>query len=111
VLKFSDESEGNILILEARNKLTDENYKQVSIPRLEAIIREHGKARSWVRFDLNDPAFLLSVYAISDVLTGRARARHDGSGNAGVDRAGFVVASPPRRLKSRGNLLTAANPS
>jgi SpoIIAA-like len=45
MLTVSDESSGNILILEARSKLTDEDYKQLLIPRLEEIIREHGKAR------------------------------------------------------------------
>lgn len=45
MLKISNESEGNVLILEAESKLTDEDYKQVLIPRLEAIIEEQGKAR------------------------------------------------------------------
>lgn len=45
MLKISDESKGNVLILEAESKLTDEDYKQVLIPRVEAIIQEHGKAR------------------------------------------------------------------
>ncbi len=45
MFKISDESEGNLLIFEAEGKLTDEDYKQVLIPRLEAIIREYGKAR------------------------------------------------------------------
>ena len=38
-------SKGNILILRAVDKLTDQDYKEVLIPRLESIIREHGKAR------------------------------------------------------------------
>ena len=38
-------SEGNILILTAVGKLTDEDYKDVLIPQLEAIIHEYGKAR------------------------------------------------------------------
>ena len=45
MLKISDESEGNVLILEAQSRLTDEDYKTVLIPRLEQIIREHSKAR------------------------------------------------------------------
>lgn len=45
MIHISDESAGNVLILEATGKLTDEDYKQVLIPRLEAIISEHGKAR------------------------------------------------------------------
>jgi hypothetical protein len=39
------ESTGNILVLRASEKLTDLDYKDVLIPRLEAIIAEHGKAR------------------------------------------------------------------
>lgn len=39
------ESEGNVIVLRAASKLTDEDYKKVLIPRLEAIIQEHGKAR------------------------------------------------------------------
>ncbi len=38
-------SEGNILILKAAGKLTDKDYKEVLIPRLESIIQEHGRAR------------------------------------------------------------------
>lgn len=45
MLNISDDSEGNVLILEAQGKLTDEDYKEVLIPRLETIIGEHGKAR------------------------------------------------------------------
>jgi hypothetical protein len=39
------ESEGNVLLLKATGKLTDQDYKEVLIPRLETIIKEHGKAR------------------------------------------------------------------
>jgi len=39
------ESKGNILVISATGKLTDQDYKEVLIPRLEAIIHEHGKAR------------------------------------------------------------------
>ncbi len=45
MIKVSPESKGNILILGAVGKLTDGDYKDVLIPRLESIIREHGKAR------------------------------------------------------------------
>ncbi len=45
MIKVSDESAGNVLVLEAQSRLTDEDYKTVLIPRLEQIIREHGKAR------------------------------------------------------------------
>ncbi|MBW1781626.1 MAG: STAS/SEC14 domain-containing protein [Deltaproteobacteria bacterium] len=45
MLKVLPESEGNILVLNAVGKLTDHDYKEVLIPRLESIIGEHGKAR------------------------------------------------------------------
>jgi hypothetical protein len=45
MIKVLPESKGNILILSAAGKLTDRDYKDVLIPRLESIIREHGKAR------------------------------------------------------------------
>ena len=45
MIKILPESKGNILILCAVGKLTDEDYKEVLIPGLESIIREHGKAR------------------------------------------------------------------
>jgi hypothetical protein len=45
MIKVSPESKGNILVLRAAGKLTDQDYKDVLIPRLESIIREHGKAR------------------------------------------------------------------
>jgi hypothetical protein len=45
VIDISPESKGNILVISATGKLTDKDYKEVLIPRLEAIIRDHGKAR------------------------------------------------------------------
>ncbi len=45
MLKISNESGGNVLVLEAEHKLTDEDYKQLLIPRLEAMLQEHGKVR------------------------------------------------------------------
>ncbi len=45
MIKVMPESKGNVLILEAEGKLTDRDYKDVLIPRLESIIGEHGKAR------------------------------------------------------------------
>ncbi|MHB1035494.1 MAG: SpoIIAA family protein [Pirellulales bacterium] len=44
MFKVSEESEGSVLVLEAQGKLTDRDYKDVLIPRLETIIRERGKA-------------------------------------------------------------------
>lgn len=45
MITISPASQGNILVLEAQGKLTDSDYRDVLIPPLEAIIREHGKAR------------------------------------------------------------------
>ena len=45
MIKVLPESKGNILVFRAVAKLTDQDYKDVLIPRLESIIREHGKAR------------------------------------------------------------------
>jgi len=45
MIKVLPESKGNILIVSAVGKLTDQDYKDILIPRLNAIIREHGKAR------------------------------------------------------------------
>ena len=45
MIKILPESRGNILAIAAEGKLTDQDYKEVLIPRLEAIIGEHGKAR------------------------------------------------------------------
>ncbi len=45
MIKVQPESERNILVVRAEARLTDQDYKEVLIPRLEAIIREYGKAR------------------------------------------------------------------
>jgi len=45
MIKVLPESKENILVLRAVAKLTDQDYKDVLIPRLESIIRDHGKAR------------------------------------------------------------------
>ena len=45
MIKVLPESKGNVLVLGATGKLTDQDYKEVLIPRLESIIHEHGKAR------------------------------------------------------------------
>ncbi len=44
MIEVSPESHDNVLVLTALSKLTDEDYKQVLIPRLESIIRDHGQA-------------------------------------------------------------------
>jgi len=45
MIKVFPESNGKVLILGAVGKLTDQDYKDVLIPRLESIIREQGKAQ------------------------------------------------------------------
>jgi len=45
MIEVLPESKENILILRAVGKLTDQDYKVVLIPRLDSIIRKHGKAR------------------------------------------------------------------
>lgn len=52
MISISADSGGNIVVLEALGKLTDSDYREILIPRLEAIIREHGKAR--VLFNMGD---------------------------------------------------------
>ena len=45
MIEVLPESQGNLLAIRAAGKLTDSDYREVLIPRLETIIREHGKAR------------------------------------------------------------------
>ncbi|MGA2939214.1 MAG: STAS/SEC14 domain-containing protein [Syntrophobacteraceae bacterium] len=45
MIEVLPESKGNILVLRTLGKLTDADYKDVLIPSLDSIIREHGKAR------------------------------------------------------------------
>ena len=45
MITISPESKGKILIISATGKLTDKDYKDVLIPRMEEIIQTHGKAR------------------------------------------------------------------
>ncbi len=45
MLEVMPESTSKILWLRADGRLTDQDYREVFTPRLEAIIREHGKVR------------------------------------------------------------------
>jgi len=45
MIRTLPESRGNILVLEATGKLTDQDYKEILIPRLETLIGEYGTAR------------------------------------------------------------------
>jgi hypothetical protein len=44
-------SKGKVLWVKASGRLTDQDYREVFIPRLEAVIREHGKARLLFHLD------------------------------------------------------------
>lgn len=46
-----ERSQGKVLGLKASEMVTDADYKDVLIPRLESIIKEHGKARLLFEFD------------------------------------------------------------
>jgi hypothetical protein len=45
MVQIMPESQGKILGLRATGKLTDQDYQEVLIPRLEALIKKHGKVR------------------------------------------------------------------
>ncbi len=45
MLEVMPESAGPLLWLRARERLTVRDYREVFVPRLEEVIREHGKVR------------------------------------------------------------------
>ncbi len=45
MLEIMPESRGKVLWVRARGKLTDQDYREVFMPRLEAVIKEHGPMR------------------------------------------------------------------
>jgi len=45
MIEILPESEGNILAVKATEKLTDEDYKEVFIPRMDQLITEFGRIR------------------------------------------------------------------
>jgi hypothetical protein len=45
MLEILPESHGNLLAVRCSKKLTEKDYEEVLIPRLEALINEHSKAR------------------------------------------------------------------
>ncbi len=45
MFQIMPESDGKILGLRATGKHTDQDYQEVSIPKLEALINKHGKIR------------------------------------------------------------------
>ncbi len=64
MIEVLPDSEGNVLILKAAGKLTDRDYKEVLIPRLESIIHEHGKAR--LLLDMSDKFSGMEAEALWD---------------------------------------------
>jgi len=50
MIEFLAESGGKVVGIRATGRLTDADYKQTLIPRLEALFKEHGKLN--VLFDL-----------------------------------------------------------
>jgi hypothetical protein len=75
MIEVLPESQGNILVLKATGKLTDQDYKEVLIPRLEAILRAHGKAR--VLLDMGDEFPGMEAAAVWDDLRFGLAHRHD----------------------------------
>jgi hypothetical protein len=45
MFQIMPESQGKILGVRATGKLTDQDYQEILIPRLEALIKKHGKVR------------------------------------------------------------------
>jgi hypothetical protein len=63
MIEFMSESSGNVTGIRATGKLTDADYKQTLIPRLESLFGEHGKVNvlfymdeSFEGWDLDDRA-------------------------------------------------------
>lgn len=53
MLTVMPETQGNLLGLQATGRLTDQDYKEVLIPRIEQIVAESGKARLVFYMDEN----------------------------------------------------------
>jgi hypothetical protein len=45
MIEVMPESQGNVIGLKFSGKITTREYEEILIPRLEALLREHGKAR------------------------------------------------------------------
>ncbi len=53
MIEVLPQSEGNVLAVRATEKLTNQDYKDVLIPRMEAIIHEYGRVRFIIDFSTN----------------------------------------------------------
>lgn len=97
MLEVLPESEGNVLIVRATDQLTDRDYREVLIPRLEAILREHGKARCLL--DTGDGFPGMERAAVWDDLRFGLAHRHD------FEKLGIITSAqwvrPLMRLAAR----------
>jgi hypothetical protein len=57
MIKVLPETEGNVLVLLATGKLTDQDYKDVMLPNLEKVVKQYGKARLVMNMDENFQGF------------------------------------------------------
>jgi hypothetical protein len=53
MIKILPETSGDLLAVKASNKLTDADYQETFIPKLEEIIKQYGKGRILLIFDDN----------------------------------------------------------
>lgn len=51
MIEVLPESEGNVLGVRASDTLTDDDYRNTWIPRLEALIQKHGQVRALLYMD------------------------------------------------------------
>ncbi len=51
MLTILPESSGKVLAIEAKGKLTDEDYQSVLIPRFNELLAKHGPLRVLIAFD------------------------------------------------------------
>ncbi len=53
MIEVLPQTNGNVLVIKATEKLTNEDYKDVLIPHLESIIKEYGRVRFLVDLSTN----------------------------------------------------------
>ncbi len=75
MIKEMEGSAGCIVGMQARGKVTDEDYKKVLVPRLDAIITQYGKAR--LLFDFSDDFQGYDLAAVWDDATFGLKHRND----------------------------------
>jgi hypothetical protein len=95
MLEILPESRGKIIWIRASGKLTDEDYREVFIPRLEAVLKERGKARLLFQVDHDFAGW--SLGALWEDLKLDWKHKND------FER--IVVVAAPRRAEVVTNLL------